>query len=343
MKFEELKIKELIASSPANPRDSSRLMLLNKQKKEIKHLRFNAIASLIGPDDCIILNKSKVRKAKFTAVKSTGGKCEILLVKPLSETLKLWNVLTRKIPEGGQVTLNGNNEAVCRKREFDGSYTMEFKLPLTEDFLETYGEVPLPNYIIHARKNKKKPIKTIEDTENYQTVYAKDTGSIAAPTAGFHFTDEIMEKIKCKGAIVLYITLHIGWGTFKPVRSKNPQNHIMTEEECSIDSKTAQTINNAKKSGKRIIVVGTSSMRALETFADNKIVLSGIKNAKLFIYPGYDFKIADAFITNFHVPNSAPLYMTMAFAGKKFLLSAYEKAIDMKYRFYSYGDSMFIT
>ena len=342
-KFDKLKIKDLIAASPASPRDSSRLMFLNRQKKEMEHLRFNDISSLIRPDDCLVLNKSKVRKAKFKAVKSTGGKCEILLVKPLDENLKLWNVLARKIPEGGRITLNGNNEAVCKKREADGSYILEFKLPLTDDYLETYGEVPLPNYIIHARKTAEKSEETDADAENYQTVYAKEFGSIAAPTAGFHFTDEIMEKIKSKGAIAAYVTLHIGWGTFKPVRSKKPQDHIMMEEECSIDDETAKIINTAKKSGKRIIAVGTSSMRALETFAGkNDFVLSGRKNAGLFIYPGYNFRIANAFITNFHVPDSAPLYMTTAFAGKEFLLSAYQKAVDMKYRFYSYGDSMFI-
>ncbi|MCK5583099.1 MAG: tRNA preQ1(34) S-adenosylmethionine ribosyltransferase-isomerase QueA [Elusimicrobiales bacterium] len=342
-KFDDLSIKDLIASCPANPRDSSRLMFLNKEKESIQHLRFNDITSLIRKDDCLVLNKSKVRKAKIKGVKSTGGKCEVLLVKPLDEDLKTWNILARKIPEGARITLNGDNEAICKKRETDGSYILEFKLPLTDDYLEAYGEVPLPNYIIHARKSAQKPEETVEDTENYQTVYAEEFGSIAAPTAGFHFTDEIIEKIKTKGATVLYVTLHIGWGTFKPVRSENPKEHIMMAEECSIDDETAQIINNAKKSGKRIIAVGTSSMRTLETFADkDNFVLSGRKNAGLFIYPGYNFRIANAFITNFHVPDSAPLYMTTAFAGKEFLLSAYQKAVDMKYRFYSYGDSMFI-
>lgn len=343
-KFDDLQIKDLIAASPANPRDSSRLMFLNKEKNDIQHLRFNDISSLIRPDDCLVLNKSKVRKAKFKGVKSTGGKCEVLLVKPLDEDLKIWNVLARKIPEGAQITLNGNNTAVCKKRETDGSYTLEFKLPLNDDYLETYGEVPLPHYIVHARKSEKKTEERAEDTDNYQTVYAEEFGSIAAPTAGFHFTDEIIEKIKAKGTTVLYVTLHIGWGTFKPVRSEDPKEHIMMEEECSLDAKTAQIINNAKKSGKRIIAVGTSSMRTLETFADkDDFVLSGRKNAELFIYPGYKFRIANAFITNFHVPDSAPLYMTTAFAGKDFLLEAYKKAVEMKYRFYSYGDSMFIV
>jgi S-adenosylmethionine:tRNA ribosyltransferase-isomerase len=343
-KFDELQIKDLIASCPANPRDSSRLMFLNKEKKAIQHLRFNDIASLIGPNDCLILNKSKVRKAKIKGVKSTGGKCEVLLVKPLNNDLKVWNVLARKIPENAQITINGDNTAVCKKREIDGSYTLEFNEPLTDDYLETYGEVPLPNYIVHARKSAKTPEKTIEDTANYQTVYAEEFGSIAAPTAGFHFTDEIIEKIKSQGTTVLYVTLHIGWGTFKPVRSEEPKEHIMMAEECSIDAQTAQIINDAKKSGKRIIAVGTSSMRTLETFADkDNLVLSGRKNAELFIYPGYKFRIANAFITNFHVPDSAPLYMTTAFAGKEFLLTAYKKAVAMKYRFYSYGDSMFIV
>ncbi|MEA3307255.1 MAG: tRNA preQ1(34) S-adenosylmethionine ribosyltransferase-isomerase QueA, partial [Elusimicrobiota bacterium] len=315
-KFDELKIKDLIASSPANPRDSSKLMFLNRKKKDMRHLRFNEIFSLIGANDCIVLNKSKVRRAKFKGVKSTGGKCEILLVKPLDEKFKVWNVLARKIPERARITINGNNTAVCRKRETDGSYTLEFEFPLTDDYLETYGEVPLPNYIVHARKTMKKAQERREDAENYQTVYAEEFGSIAAPTAGFHFTDEIINKIKANGTTLLYVTLHIGWGTFKPVRSKNPEEHIMMEEECSIDSETAQIINKAKKSGKRIIAVGTSSMRTLETFADkDNLVLSGRKNAGLFIYPGYNFRIANAFITNFHVPDSAPLYMTTAFAG----------------------------
>ena len=342
--FDKLKIRDLIAAEPANPRNSSRLISLDRQKKDIKHLRFKDILNLIDSNDCLVLNKSKVQKAKLTGTKSSGGKVEILLVNPLDENLKTWSVLAKKISEGNHINLKGCNKAVCVKREISGGYIAEFKLPLNDEYLEAYGEVPLPNYIIRARKEAQINSEYLKDDMNYQTVYAKDFGSIAAPTAGFHFTGDMLEKLKSKGVKILFVTLHIGWGTFKPVRTENPAEHIMLPEECSIDEKTAEDINNAKKNGNRIIAVGTSSMRTLETFAnDNNFVSSGRKNAELFIYPGYKFKIANAFITNLHVPGSAPLYMTSAFAGKQFLFSAYEEAVKKKYRFYSYGDSMFIV
>jgi S-adenosylmethionine:tRNA ribosyltransferase-isomerase len=211
-------------------------------------------------------------------------------------------------------------------------------------YLEKNAEVPLPGYILKARKRSEGPENSAPDESSYQTVFANEPGSIAAPTAGFHFTPELLARIKFRGVEVRHVTLHIGWGTFKPVRSEDPAAHTMLEEDCSVTEETASAVNAAREKGGRIIAVGTSSMRTLETFSDDTGRLSpGTAKAGLFIYPGYRFKVADAFITNLHVPSSAPLYMTAAFAGRERLFMAYTEAVEKKYRFYSYGDAMFIV
>jgi len=292
----------------------------------------------------LVLNRSKVWKAKLPAQKPTGGKSELLLTRPETPDLKTWNALARKMEPGSKVICRGGAEAACVKRNPDGSFLFELSAPLDQAYLEKNAEVPLPQYILKARKHAGTGGAPPEDDFRYQTVFASEPGSIAAPTAGFHFTPGLLEKIAVKGVQVCQVTLHIGWGTFKPVRTDNPAEHVMLEEACSLAPETAAALNAAREKGSRIIAVGTSSMRTLETFSDETgRLVPGERNAGLFIYPGYRFKTASAFITNLHVPSSAPLYMTSAFAGRERLFNAYAEAVKMKYRFYSYGDAMFIS
>ncbi len=342
--FEELEIDPLIASEPAQPRDSSRLIFVDRSTASVSHKTFSDLPDLLVPGDILVLNRSKVWKAKLPARKPSGGKSELLLIRPESSDLKTWSALARKVQPGHTLICGGGAEALCVRQNPDGSYLFALSAPLDPSYLEHNAEVPLPQYILKARKKTGTAESGIPDDSRYQTVFASVHGSIAAPTAGFHFTQELLDKIKAKGIEIRYVTLHIGWGTFKPVRTDDPAQHVMLEEECSLSDETADALNAGKGRGSRIIAVGTSSMRTLETFTDETgRFLPGDGKAGLFIYPGYRFKSAAAFLTNLHVPSSAPLYMTAAFAGRELLFKAYTEAVARKYRFYSYGDSMFIT
>jgi len=339
--FSSLEIEPLIAALPADPRDSSRLLAVRRSDGGLLHKRFGDLPELLGPDDMLVLNRSKVWKARLEALKATGGKSEILLMAPAGAGNSLWTGLCRKIVPGQVLTCPGGLKAECVARNEDGSYTFRFSAPVDEAWLAANGEVPLPQYILKARKRR--GVGALPDEPNYQTVYAAEAGSIAAHTAGFHFTPELFSRLAARGVKTAFVTLHIGWGTFKPVRSEDPAAHVMMEEACCVPADTAAAINAHRAAGGRIIAVGTSSMRTLETFSDEKgVVGSGSGRAGLFIRPGYRFKVAGAFITNLHVPDSAPLYMTAAFAGRELLLKAYTEAVKEKYRFYSYGDSMLI-
>ncbi len=342
--FDSLYIDPLIAARPAEPRDSSRLIIINRAGKNTEHKVFSDLPDLLLPGDILVLNRSKVWKAKLPALKPTGGKSELLLIKPESADLKTWSALARKIQPGQTLICRGGAKAVCLRQNPDGSFLFTLSCPLDQAYLEYNAEVPLPQYILKARKKNEAGESETPDDSRYQTVFAAVPGSIAAPTAGFHFTPELLSAIRAKGVEVRYVTLHIGWGTFKPVRGEDPAAHVMLAEECSLSAETADALNSAKGRGRRIIAVGTSSMRTLETFSDESgRLLPGEGQAGLFIYPGYRFKIAGAFLTNLHVPSSAPLYMTAAFAGRNLLFNAYKEAVDKKYRFYSYGDAMFIS
>ncbi len=341
--FDNLVIEPLIASKPAEPRDSSRLITVNRAAVTVGHKIFRDLPDLLFPGDVLVLNRSKVWKAKLPASKPTGGRSELLLMRPESADLKTWSALARKVRPGGTLICNGGAKALCVRQNPDGSFLFDLSAPLDPAYLEHNAEVPLPQYILKARKKAGAADGETPDDSLYQTVFAGVPGSIAAPTAGFHFTPELLNKITAKGVVVRYITLHIGWGTFKPVRNEDPAAHVMLQEECSLSAETADALNTAKGAGCRIIAVGTSSMRTLETFSDETgRLFPGEGKAGLFIYPGYRFKTAGAFLTNLHVPSSAPLYMTAAFAGRELLLKAYMEAVDKKCRFYSYGDSMLI-
>ena len=359
--FSSLEIEPLIAPKPAEPRDSSRLLVIDRASASLRHLVFRDLPSLLGPNDLLVLNRSRVWKARLQAQKTTGGKTDLLLIEPQSPDKTVWTALARKIKAGQRLVCGAGVSAACAGLNSDGSWTFEFSRPVDEEYLAEHGEVPLPRYILKARGNHNavspQPLGRGEikndgntglaavtlDETRYQTVFAAAPGSIAAPTAGFHFTPEVFAALEARGTRSAFVTLHIGWGTFRPVRCKNPADHVMLGETCFLDAKTASMINSHKEKGGRVIAVGTSSMRTLETFAgpDGRLA-HGERRAGLFIYPGYKFKTAGAFITNLHVPDSAPLYMTAAFAGRGLLFNAYREAVKEKYRFYSYGDAMII-
>ncbi len=339
--FSALEIEPLIADSPAEPRDSSRLLAVDRRNGTLLHRNFRDLPGFLGPGDLLVLNRSKVWKARLWTKKQTGGKSEILLMAPSTEDKTVWTGLCRKISDGQVLSCPAGVTAECLRRNPDGSFTFKFSAPVNEAYLAENGEVPLPTYILNARKRR--GIEAPPDEPNYQTVYAKEAGSIAAHTAGFHFTPDLLARLEAAGVKTAFVTLHIGWGTFRPVRNEDPAAHVMMEEACEVPPETAAAINAHKAAGGRIVAVGTSSMRTLETFSDDQgVVSSGSGKAGLFIKPGYKFKVAGAFITNLHVPESAPLYMTAAFAGRELLFKAYAEAVKEKYRFYSYGDSMLI-
>ncbi|MCM2267554.1 MAG: tRNA preQ1(34) S-adenosylmethionine ribosyltransferase-isomerase QueA [Elusimicrobiales bacterium] len=339
--FEALDIEPLIADRPAEPRDSSRLLAVRRDGGTLAHRAFSDLPSLLGPGDMLVLNRSKVWKARLAAAKPTGGKSEILLMAPSSADGLAWTGLCRKVLPGQELVCAGGAKARCLARNADGSYSFQFDRPVDEAYLAANGAVPLPQYILNARKRR--GAAAPEDEDKYQTVYAAEAGSIAAHTAGFHFTPDLFTRLAAAGVKKAFVTLHIGWGTFKPVRSEDPASHVMMEETCFVPEATAQAINAHRAAGGRVIAVGTSSMRTLETFTDEAGTLRpGAGKAGLFIRPGYKFRSAGAFITNLHVPGSAPLYMTAAFAGRDLLFKAYSEAVKEKYRFYSYGDSMLI-
>lgn len=342
--FRKLPIEELIAEKPLDKRDESNLMVIHKKTGKIEHRKFKDIIEYFSEGDCLILNETKVIKARIYGIRvKDDKKIDFLLLNPVDNSKTSWKLLARKLKPTNKYILNGGIEIKNIIRNSDGSYTLTFSDPLTDEYMEKYGDVPLPNYILKKRKEKNTNINEAEDLTKYQTVYAKEKGSVAAPTAGFHFTDELLNNlVNSKKVRIARLILHIGWGTFKMVR-ENPENFKMPGEYCYIPEETARIINEAKENNKNIFAVGTSSMRTIESMSDeNGFVKSGEKLADIFIKPGYKFKVANRFITNLHVPDSPPLYMTVAFCGYELLLKAYREAIERKYRFYSYGDSTLI-
>jgi S-adenosylmethionine:tRNA ribosyltransferase-isomerase len=340
-KFKKFALDALIAKTPAQPRDSSRLMILNRKTRTIEHKIFQDLPQYLKKGDALVINDSKVFPAKLSAAKNTGGKSEVLLVRQLDNP-KRWTALIREYKTGMELNFNGGVKAVVAGNTPDSEAILEFN---TDDILSharKYGQTPLPHYIEKARKRAGMPKEISSDKERYQTVYAQTEGSIAAPTAGFHFTKELLARLRAQGVKIEYITLHVGWGTFKPLRGE-PQKHKMLAELAEIPEKTAATINEVKAGGGRLFSLGTTSTRTLESFAgETGQISAGKKYTDLFIYPGYKFKTLDALITNFHFPNSTPLCLASAFAGENFMYDAYLQAVENGYRFYSFGDSMLI-
>ena len=329
--------EELIAQDPLTNRSSSRLMVLDKKTGRTEHRIFKDIIEYLNPGDCLVINDTKVIPARLLGVKEdTGANVEVFLLK--RHSMDVWETLVKpgkKLKEGAFVSFaNGLLRAQIIKVLEDGSRLVKFIYDgIFEEILDKLGEMPLPPYITHKLKDK----------DRYQTVYAKYEGSVAAPTAGLHFTNELLEKIKDKGVDIAYVTLHVGLGTFRPVKAKEVTEHKMHSESYIIPKETADKINATKKNGGRVICVGTTSVRTLESASlDDGTVIAKEDDTSIFIYPGYKFKVVDGLITNFHLPESTLVMLVSAFAGRENVLNAYQNAVDLKYRFFSFGDAMII-
>ena len=324
--------KELIAQAPLDKRDSSRLLVLDRKDKTITEKKFTDIVDYFTEGDCLVLNNTRVLPVRLYGKRKTGGKVEIFLLNPKDSKLQALIKPSKRIKEGEDIELeNGRIVKVLgpadvgRFVEFDGKI---------EDVLEN-GHIPLPPYI--KREDSK------EDRDSYQTVYAEVDGATASPTAGLHFTQELLERLRGKGIKIVYVTLHTSYGTFSPVSAEDIEDHVMHSEYYEISAASAEIINDVKSSGKKVFAVGTTSTRVLESTVgeDGKVCASSGKS-DLFIYPGYKFKVIDSLITNFHLPESTLVMLVSTLAGKDFLFEGYRKAIDKKFRFFSYGDAMLI-
>lgn len=329
---------ELIAQDPLEERSSSRLLVLDKKSGAIEHHVFRDIVSFLMPGDCLVLNNTKVIPARLLGEREgTGAHVEVLLLKRLEADI--WETLVKpgkKCRPGTRLVFGGGLlRAEVLETVEEGNRLIRFEYEgIWEEVLDRLGEMPLPPYITHK----------LQDKNRYQTVYAKYEGSAAAPTAGLHFTRELLNEIAAKGVRLAYVTLHVGLGTFRPVKEENVLEHHMHSEFYQVSEETADIINSTRRSGGRIICVGTTSCRTLESAADdNGVVRAGSGNTEIFIYPGYRFKVLDALITNFHLPESTLVMLVAALAGREHVLAAYEEAVREKYRFFSFGDAMFIT
>ena len=326
--------EELIAQTPVEPRDTSRLLTLDRQTGATKQGTFRDILADVRPDDVWVFNNTRVIPARLYGKRPTGGRVEVLLLHPLGEDR--WEVLVRpgkKALLGTALTFDAGVTATVEDRTDFGGRVLKFTYD--GDFyerLDEIGEMPLPPYI-HER---------LQDRERYQTVYSKTPGSAAAPTAGLHFTPEVLEEIAARGATVCHVTLDVGLGKFRPVSVTQIEAHHKHSETYNVSEETARLINEAKRAGRRIVAVGTTSVRTLEAAGQSGVVKAGSGATELFIYPGYEFKIVDAMVTNFHLPQSTLLMMISAFAGKDHVLAAYREAVAAKYRFFSFGDAMWI-
>ena len=337
--------EELIAQKPADKRDASRLLVVHRETGETEHRHFYDILEYLNEGDCLVLNNSKVLPARLYGIKGgTGAKVEFLLIKRIDGDR--WETMVRpgkRLKPGDSVMFSEDPLLKADIIDYgnDGTRIVEFSYDgIFMERLEEIGSMPLPPYIERQSEN--------EDRDRYQTVYCKEEGSVAAPTAGLHFTEELLEKARAKGVELAYVTLHVGIGTFRPVKCENIEDHSMHFEEYHIDEKTAEIINRAKAEGRRVISVGTTSTRTVESAAyfdeekDCWQVRSGENSTGIFIYPGYEFRIIDSLITNFHLPKSTLLMLISALYNREKILEVYQEAIREKYRFFSYGDAMFI-
>lgn len=328
--------EELIAQTPLERRDSSRLLHLDKTTGELEHRHFYELLDYLREGDCMVFNDSRVLPARLIGARPTGGSVELVLLRDLGEGR--WECLSRpgrKTKPGTEILFgNGELKATVESVAEGGNRIVRFAYEgIFLEVLERLGKMPLPPYIKEE----------LQDSERYQTVYSREIGSAAAPTAGLHFTKELMEKIAAKGVKLCYVTLHVGLGTFRPVKAEEIEDHEMHSEFCIIPEETARIVSETKKQGGRVIAVGTTSCRTLESFArvDGSLpATSGWTN--IFIYPGYTFKCVDALVTNFHLPESTLIMLVSALAGREHVLHAYEEAVKERYRFFSFGDAMFI-
>ncbi|NCD08264.1 MAG: tRNA preQ1(34) S-adenosylmethionine ribosyltransferase-isomerase QueA [Negativicutes bacterium] len=325
---------ELIAQHPMEPRDHSRLMVVDKNTGEIEHKHFYDICDFLRADDLLVFNDTRVIPARLHGVKDTGARVEVLLLSRINNTD--WEALVKpgkKLRVGSKVIFS--SELTCEivsNTDFGGRVIRFDFVGAFEEILDRLGETPLPPYITAP----------LEDKERYQTVYSREKGSAAAPTAGLHFTPQLMDKIKKIGAEEVFVTLHVGLGTFRPVSAENIDDHVMHREFYHISPETARKINEAKTMGRRIVAVGTTAVRTLEAAGSSGVIQSGSNWTNIFIYPGYKFRFVEALITNFHLPQSTLLMLVSALSNREIMLRSYEIAVKEKYRFFSFGDAMFI-
>ena len=328
--------EELIAQTPLERRDASRLMVMDRLTGAVTHRHFYDLIDYLKPGDCLVMNDSRVLPARLLGHRPTGGAVEVLLLRDLGN--KHWECLCkpgRKMQAGSEVIFgNGELTATVREVREDGNRIVEFHYEgIFLEVLERLGRMPLPPYIKAE----------LEDQERYQTVYSREVGSAAAPTAGLHFTKELLEKIREKGVKEAFVTLHVGLGTFRPVKAEEVTDHHMHAELCMMNAETAELLNRTKAEGGRIICVGTTSCRTLESLVnEDGSFQAASKWTDIFIYPGYTFKAMDGLITNFHLPESTLVMLVSAFAGREHVLAAYEEAVRQRYRFFSFGDAMCI-
>lgn len=328
--------EELIAQTPLHQRDSSRLLVLERKTGKVFHRHFYDIIDYLQPGDCLVMNDSRVLPARLLGHRPTGGAVEVLLLRDLGD--KKWECLCkpgRKMQVGNEVIFgNGELTAIVVAVQEDGNRIIEFRYEgIFLEVLERLGKMPLPPYIKAE----------LQDQERYQTVYSRAVGSAAAPTAGLHFTNELLEKIRSMGVKTAFVTLHVGLGTFRPVKAEEISDHHMHSELCMINQETARLLNATKATGGRIICVGTTTCRTLESLVnDDGSFAAKSKWTEIFIYPGYQFKAMQGLITNFHLPESTLVMLVSAFAGRENVLAAYNEAVSEKYRFFSFGDAMFI-
>ena len=328
--------EELIAQTPLEKRDTSRLLHLDKQTGEIEHKHFYDIKQYLHAGDCLVLNDSRVLPARLIGSRPTGGAVELVLLKDIGDNR--WECLSRpgRKTKPGQELIFGNGEltAVVQEVTLGGNRIVKFSYEgIFLEILERLGKMPLPPYIKEE----------LQDSERYQTVYSKELGSAAAPTAGLHFTKELLAEIEDMGVKICYVTLHVGLGTFRPVKADKIEDHEMHSEFCIVPEETAETVNAVKRAGGRVIAVGTTSCRTLESFTTEDGTLQATSGwTNIFIYPGYKFKCIDALITNFHLPESTLIMLVSALAGRENILNAYNTAVKERYRFFSFGDAMMI-
>lgn len=329
--------QELIAQDPLEDRSASRLLVLNRETGAVEHHHFNEIVNYLRPGDCLVLNNTKVIPARLMGVKEdTGAAIEVLLLKRHENDV--WETLVKpgKKARPGTKIIFGEGALHAEVMEVveEGNRLIRFSYEgIFEEVLDRLGEMPLPPYITHK----------LQDKNRYQTVYAKYEGSAAAPTAGLHFTEKLLTEIRAMGVETAFVTLHVGLGTFRPVKAENLSDHHMHSEHYEITQETADIINRTKENGGRIICVGTTSCRTIESAADeNGNVQAGCGDTDIFIYPGYQFKVLDCLLTNFHLPESTLVMLVSALAGRENVLAAYQKAVEEKYRFFSFGDAMLV-
>lgn len=340
--------EELIAQMPADKRENSKMMVLNRKDRTISHKHFYDIVDLIEPNTLLVMNNTKVLPARLIGHKDTGAKIEVFLLKSVENSKNgcLWDVLikpSKRVKPDTVIKISDELSVKALKRlEENGEWLVEliYEGENVLDVLHRNGQIPLPPYI--ERKIPNEDLKKL-DFERYQTVYAKDEGSVAAPTAGLHFTKEILDKLQDKGVELAYVTLNVGLGTFRPVQCENVLEHKMHSETFEISEKASEQINRAKREGRKIVAVGTTTVRTLETaYQKFGCIKPCHDHSELFIYPPFEFKVIDNLITNFHLPKSTLLMLVSALAGKDFIFEAYKEAIENNYRFFSYGDCMYI-